>query len=424
MKKNIIKIFETPNNEHFFSGYFNTNVINAFEDKILALRVSFIDRLPGASDFAEIGYFNFGKLKSEFIVLGTTKAFNWQQGAMLQFLGPDYNQKIIYNDYDEKKEKYISVIMDINGSIIKKNPAVYAVSPNGDYALTIDYERHSWFRRGYSYGNKFDESKKTHFSPEDSISMVELETGKLTDIIRLSDVVEIQPIPSMKNAIHYLEHMTISPCGKRFIFFHRWKHVGGIHTRVFVYHIETGKYQLILDSGRASHYCWLDNENILLYGGLPNAANSFRKKGGMAKIVFNAIKPIYKKLVFDGSKISKTLTGDSYLIINTDSGKARRVATLISDQDGHPCWMDQEEMFVTDTYARSKHQMQPALIGYDLNADSILFSEKSDSIDKYDETPLRCDLHPKISKSNTYITIDNMINNRRGLSIYRLTDDN
>ena len=121
MKKNIIKIFETPNNEHFFSGYFNTNVINALEDKILALRVSFIDRLPGASDFAEIGYFNFGKLKSDFIVLGTTKAFNWQQGAMLQFLGPDYNQKIIYNDYDEKKEKYISVIMDINGSIIKKN---------------------------------------------------------------------------------------------------------------------------------------------------------------------------------------------------------------------------------------------------------------------------------------------------------------
>ncbi len=60
--------------------------------KHLAHRVQFIDRLPTAYDVAEIGYLDNG----EFIKIAETTAWNFQQGAMLQY-HPFLENTVYYN---------------------------------------------------------------------------------------------------------------------------------------------------------------------------------------------------------------------------------------------------------------------------------------------------------------------------------------
>ena len=61
----------------------------------LVHRVKFWDRLPTAEDVAEIGYLDNGK----FIKIAETTAWNFQQGAMLQY-HPFLENTVYYNVYE------------------------------------------------------------------------------------------------------------------------------------------------------------------------------------------------------------------------------------------------------------------------------------------------------------------------------------
>ena len=137
------RMFETPSDGHYFFGYFNTPQVSGDDSKLLALKCDFIDRVPDKSDSAIIGYFDLGKENPAFQKIGTTKAFNWQQGCMLQFCGPDYLNKIIYNDFDGNK--YVSVLVDLEaGSQTVFDYPIYTIASSGELALTLDLPRHYW----------------------------------------------------------------------------------------------------------------------------------------------------------------------------------------------------------------------------------------------------------------------------------------
>jgi len=95
------KIFESPADHHYFFGYFNTAQISIDSQRILALRVKSIGTVPGPSDTAEVGWFSLFSDSNHFHKIGETNAYNWQQGAMLQFLGPDYKDQICWNFFDD-----------------------------------------------------------------------------------------------------------------------------------------------------------------------------------------------------------------------------------------------------------------------------------------------------------------------------------
>ena len=90
------RIFQTPTDGHYFFGYYDKSPLNKDNSKILACKASFIDRMPSADDVLEIGYFDW-KNSNEFIKLNETKAWNWQQGCMLQWLQNSESDKAIYN---------------------------------------------------------------------------------------------------------------------------------------------------------------------------------------------------------------------------------------------------------------------------------------------------------------------------------------
>lgn len=261
----LLPIFKSPTSAHFYFGYYDKSPLNAISTCHLAMRVEFMNRLPNADDEAIIGYFDLANGK--FMELTTTNAFNWQQGSMLQWLGPDFNREIIFNRRTARGFQAVIYDLKTRHERLLERP-IYSISRNGELALTIDFERHYWCRRGYSYDGIVVPEKNKPIVPDDGIWMMNINDNSVTKVICIGRLLLIAPLASMKDATHYIEHIMFSPNGRLFAFYHRWKlEDGGIYARLYVASTNDCHPQLVHDTGRLSHYCWIDDENILAWGG-------------------------------------------------------------------------------------------------------------------------------------------------------------
>jgi hypothetical protein len=418
--------FKTPRNNHYFFGYYDKSPVSLDNSKHLALEVGFINRLPGGNDIARIGYFDLVKNDRVFNELATTKTFNWQQGCMLQWFG-DKNKQIIYNDLVD--EKFVSIIFNLktkNKIILPM--AIYTLSSDSKFALCIDNERHYWVRQGYSYDGIYNHKKNKKIVEDDGIYLLDIDSKQVKRIINIADVVNNKPLSNMKNGAHYLEHIMINPNNQRFVFLHRWKtDDGGIYTRLYTANIDGSDLYLLNDSGRMSHFCWKNNHKIFGWGGAQNLINQLRKYKNIVKVFINPLLPLYKKIVSvntidGGSKISSLVTGDSYILFNDKSPDRQQIPLDILNQDGHPSFCPiNENWIVTDTYPDKFGMLQ--LILFNIKTQKKIIIDKLKSIQKYDNSPYRCDLHPKWSFDGRYISIDTMNDGIRGIYLYDVSGE-
>ena len=58
---------------------------------------------------------------------------------------------------------------------------------------------------------------------------------------------------------------------------------------------------------------------------------------------------------------------------------------------------------------------------YNLNTNLLTTIDKLKSNCIYNETPIRCDLHPKISFDGNYVAIDTLQNETRGTYLYEIS---
>ena len=155
---------------------------------------------------------------------------------------------------------------------------------------------------------------------------------------------------------------------------------GEFKSRLLRYDLTNEKLYVLLDNGHVSHYCWKDQEHLLIY-----ATDSKSMKG--------------------------------YLILNIFSKITKLVAGL-PDEDGHPSYSYDNKMILTDTYPNKKRKQH--LFVYDVNDRQLKLVDKLYSPFKYfnDE---RCDLHPRWSMDNKYICVDTTSSGYRGLKLYKIT---
>lgn len=383
------------------------------------MRVARFDRVPEPEDTAEVGWFEISTERPDFQKIGETSSYNWQQGAMLQFLGPDFNSRVIWNVFDG--ETYKARIVGLENGETREVPAIYNLFPDGKSATTIDFERHAWCRRGYSYGNIMRPEKNQAIVPGDAIWRIDLETGERAPIVTLEAMMRLAPHGTMLGATHYLEHMTANPSGDLLAFLHRWRHENGIHSRLLAARPDGSDVRILNDSGRMSHFCWCTDTELLGYGGKTNPVNAMRRNRALLKSVFRPMLPIYKRLIRDSSVLAKSLTGDAYYIFDTVTpSKPRQIVPSMRAEDGHPAMLPGGRYFITDTYARAAHGQKPRLIAVDLENDSSVMLDDLGSIATYDETPMRCDLHPRVSPGGDIVSIDTMDRGQRGIYAYRV----
>lgn len=416
--------FKTPNDgKHYFFGYYDKSQLDLTNTKLLALQVDFIDRLPTKKDTAKIGFFDLSKKDNIFYELVSTKAFNWQQGCMLQWYG-SRDSNIIYNDLINNK--FVSIIYNIyTGKKSLLSMAIYALSHDSKFALCIDNERHYWVRRGYSYDGIYNPDKNKDVVKDDGIFLLDLENNNCKQIINIQAIIDYLPLSSMRESVHYIEHLMISPDDSRFAFLHRWKTKDGyIFTRLYTANIDGSSLYLLNDSGRMSHFCWgLDGE-LFGWGGFPNSINRLKKYKNITELIIKPLMPLYKKLISGNSingssKMSSIFTGDSYILFKDKTAIKEKIPIKILDRDGHPSYCPKNRnILVTDTYPNEKGIAQ--LIIFDIKKKEKYIVDNLNSIQNYDNSPNRCDLHPKWSFDGEFVCVDTMNDGVRGIYVYKI----
>ena len=409
------KIFSTPSNDHFFFGYFDTSQVSPDDKNILAIKINKLNELPSTDHRYNIHLFNIENNTNE--IIADTCTINFQQGSRIHWIN---NTSFITNDFNGTN--YFSKIINIKTKKVEKiyDLPIYSISNNKKFAITLDYSRLYWVRRGYSYDGIKDINKNHKIFIDETVNIFDLDTGITKKLFNMNDVLSISYSKIMNNCTHYLEHVSISPDDDMFIFLHRFRlSDGGIYARLMKFDFNNNSLKLILDSGRISHFSWISSSELLFYGSFGNVLTKIRKIN-ILKIFFKFFLKIYKFFIKDNSNISKLSTGDGYRIINVNSKKKTLIQNYtLNKEDGHPTPFN-ESFFITDTYPDYDNNNTGTLYGYNIKDDKLLTLDKLKSLPELDNSPLRCDLHPRFSSSKKLLSIDSMNNKNRSSIVYKI----
>ena len=119
---------------------------------------------------------------------------------------------------DRENDRFVSCILDIETRKMRTLPMpVYALSPDGKWAVTVDYSRVNDMRAGYGYKGIPDKFAAEKAPKDAGIWRVDLKTGESKPIVSLADAVAIPnpDDPDFAQAKHWFNHLLLSPDGKR-----------------------------------------------------------------------------------------------------------------------------------------------------------------------------------------------------------------
>jgi hypothetical protein len=260
---------------HWF-GYYDKLQFDPTGRYVLGNQVRFEGRSPRAEDEIRVGMVDTGD-GDRWVELGATKAWNWQQGCMLQWV-PGSKTDVLWNDRVDGE--FVSHIVNVKTGKKRTIPAaVYTLSPDGKWGITCDFRRLNDVRPGYGYAGVPDPNANVLIPEDVGIWKVDLATGKRTLLVSVADAARI-PYPGgySKGAKHWFNHLLISPDGRRFIFLHRWrgdKEGRSFSTRLFTADAN-GKDLYITDPhGKTSHFVWRDAQHILAWAWHPSKGDKF-----------------------------------------------------------------------------------------------------------------------------------------------------
>ncbi len=260
---------------HWF-GYYDKLQFDPGGRYVLGNQVDFEHRSPRAGDVIKVGMVDTGD-GDRWIELGESRAWNWQQGCMLQWL-PGSKTEVIWND--RQGDRFVSHVLDVRTRRKRTLPApVYAVSPDGRWSVAPDFRRLNDTRPGYGYAGLADPNKDA-LAPEDAgIWRMDLKSGRLQLVLSLAAALKTpNPHGDWTGAKHWFNHLLYNTDGSRFIFLHRWrgaKEGTGFATRMFTASAE-GKDLYVLDPyGKTSHFIWRDPQHVLAWAWHPSQGNKF-----------------------------------------------------------------------------------------------------------------------------------------------------
>jgi hypothetical protein len=261
---------------HWF-GYYDKLQVDSTGRYVLGMEVDFEHRSPRPDDTIRVGMVDL-RDNDRWIELGTSRAWNWQQGCMLQWR-PGHDSEVIWNDRQEAQ--FVSYILDVRSGKKRTLPhPVYALSPDGRWAVSTDFRRLNDTRPGYGYAGIADPNRSVA-APEDAgIWKADLQTGEQSLLLSLAEAAKVpQPGGFSAGAKHWFNHLLVAPDGGRFTFLHRWQGQAegkSWKTRMFTAGADGRGLHLLIPSGKVSHFIWRDPSHILAYAGYGPEAKQWR----------------------------------------------------------------------------------------------------------------------------------------------------
>jgi hypothetical protein len=410
-------IFESPEEKSFFFGYYNYSPMNIDGNKLLAHKANFEGRMPNASDKVEIGYFDLEN-NNKWNVLSQSKAFNWQQGSMLQWLGPDFNSQIIFNDVESGR--FVSRIVNVATKEIKTIPhAVYGIMPDGKFSISLNFERCYW-TRAYSYAPIVDESWNKRIPEEDGIVKINLKTGQKETIIKINDFLKLQGIEDDGTTSHWFEHIMLNPDATRFAFHYRYGNKDAYLTRSYTADIN-GKNiwkHPAQEDARFSHLGWKDNNHYVLFSNHKTKATKWigsNKKSFTKRFLRwsyrRTLKPFFK-----GESLNKVV-GNSHYALTRDGDKViEKINFDMLSRDGHPSFTSDGRFMLTDTY-QDEGNFRHLLL---CDIEKKICEELGSFFSTYNNCGWRADLHPRFSRDEKFVIIDSTHNGYHQMMLLKI----
>lgn len=341
---------------HFFAGYYDLCNISPDGNKCFLLCVK--KSANPRRDRANIIVYFFKSKK--YINISSTRAWCWQQGSRIRWID---NDNLLYNDYAFGKYITFKVNIVTKEKKFYANSALYDISFKSNIGITLNFNRLQCLRPGYGYQN--EKYVLREFAPQDDgIFIVNLLSGEKKLLISLR---ELSNNVKSKDVYHYINHISISPNGNKFIFFHLWTkdNLSMWEMELIVSDLDNKCNLRSLSGYIFSHYCWINDDKLLL------------------------------------TEISNDKA--RYCIVELNKFTIEFINSNELMYDGHPTLFKKPNIFVSDTYPLENNLQRVFM--YDLNKENYFniltcFGDPRYYIDK------RCDLHPRVELKHSLISVD------------------
>lgn len=366
---------------HWF-GYYDKLQFDPTNRYVLGQRVSFEGRTPAPDDVIHVGMIDTMD-GDRWTDLGTSRAWAWQQGCMLQWI-PGSPDEIIWND--REGDQFVSHVLHVKTGKQRTLPGpIYTLSPDGRSAMHPDFARIHDTRPGYGYAGPPD-AFAAQLAPEKSgVWKMDLQTGKQQLIFSIAQASEMADgVNDLGKTKQRFEHLLFGLDGKRFCFLHRWdtKNSQSFGTRLITLNND-GSDPYVLDPyGKTSHFIWRDPDHILAWSWHPSA-------------------------------------GDHFYIYKDHTREVQVIGDGVMTENGHCTYLPGNEWILNDTY--------PDPAGYQHDYLYQIKSGKRFPLGDF-YAPLayrnefRCDTHPRSSRDGRKVTIDSAHNGGRQIYLLDLSE--
>lgn len=379
---NIMRVSPDEAGEYFF-GYYDKSPWDASGRYMLCMRAKDTWSEPDPQTSADIILLDTDN-PGNYHKLATTHTWNVQQGCMVQWLGPDFTKCIIYNDL--RDGRYCSIILDIEtGDERVLDLPVYTVSNDGKTALSLDFSRLHSLRLGYGYSALDEKTKGEALPNTTAVWRMDIVSGEVTPILTYKDFATFQPRKEMQEqgSVHKVNHLMLSPNGKRFMVLYRWFCGQRKYTRLITCNVDGTDMYVLSDDDMVSHCYWKNDEQIL-------------------------------------AMEHKNDEGNGYFLMKDKTQEWQHLWPRI-DNDGHPsyCPVD-NHLVVTDSYPNRARVADVKLLrDDDPEGNNMKIIARVFAPFKYDNDT-RCDLHPRWRRDGKAICFDSVYEGRRGLYVVTL----
>jgi len=358
----------TTGPRHHFFGYYDMRPWDPTGRYHLVLEVDFADRPPGPDDEAVVGVVDLADGET-FIPLARTRAWNFQQGAMLHWLGgPD--RTVVFND--RREGRFVCVAhATASGRERIVGPAIAALSDDGRLAATLNFARIAVTRPGYGYEGLADPGEDQSVPADDGLGILDFATGRHRLIVRFPDLAARQ-----EQALGYgrqkvwFNHACFNPSGDRLAFLCRWVPAGRRPWVTQMWTVGVGGQELlrVLPGPMVSHFDWKDDRTILAWAEVDGVASCWQ-------------------------------------IDARGQRRRERVFAEVIRRDGHICYSHDRRWLLTDTYPDSLGMRKLLLVSSATGRPVSLGSY-------YSPAPplpeIRRDLHPSWRDDDRQIAFDGM----------------
>jgi hypothetical protein len=356
--------------KHHWFAYYDKLQFDPTNRLVLGNEVAFEHRSPTAADEIAVGYVDLSR-DDQWTEIGTSHAWNWQQGCMLQWM-PGDSPRVIWNDRGSNGD-YVSHILDTSSGERRTLPSpIYALSPDGKSAIVTDFRRLNDVRPGYGYPGLPDPFRDEAAPERSGVWRVDLETGRRELIVSIATLFQFGDITDeMRRSKHWFNHLLYNTNGTRIVFLHRWAtpEMGtkNRRTRMITANVDGSDLFVLDPSGYTSHFVWRDERHILAW--------------------------------------SRHRDQPGFYVFRDKSDVVEPVGAGILAQDGHCTYVPQtrDAWILSDTYPDRERKQHPYLF-HPATSRKVPLGHFLSPAPYTGEW--RCDTHPRTSRDGRFAVID------------------